>query len=104
MKTRILIIVTIITCAILWGSQVFATKLTPLTPNTPAADLATPFQELTKPDLTRPTADLTKPAVDVMKPGQDRINPEFLKPVRELMPMPVSNRTDDPTPVRLKQK
>lgn len=113
MKTRILMVLTIITCAVLLGSSALATKLAVPAQTKPDADLATPASELAKPsvDLTRPTADLTKPTVDVTKPEQDRIKPEFQRPMRELMPMPISNRTggprravDNDKPVNLKQK
>lgn len=88
MKTKTLVIVISVFLAILFVGTSYATKLTPVSAK-PTADTVAPTAELERPsvDQTKPTADIMKPTTDITRPTL-----EFQRPLRELRPMPITER------------
>jgi len=98
MKTKILIVFVSVFLAVIFAGNVHATKLAPVSAK-PTADTASPATELENPsaDQARPAIDISRPTVDIMRPSTDtdivKPVPEFQRPLRELKPMPISDRT-----------
>jgi len=98
MKIKNIFISAFVLCATIYALNAFGTMLTPVS-TTPSDDAS-----ISATDPSKQSAELSKTAPEISKPTMDIINdrtenskpvPEFQRPLRELSPMPVSEKTNE---------